>query len=323
MVRAMRFAIVGSGGVGGYYGARLVRAGQDVTFLARGAHLRAMRERGLSIRSAEGDFTVPVRAEEDAARVGPVDVIVLAVKNYDVPSVLPLVKVLAAASDRPTLGGSTAAVLTLQNGVDSPGEVAAAVGEAPVIGGTTYISTAIAEPGVISQTGTLHRIILGEVFGDTSRVSARAQTLRDTLAAAGLNVEVVADARAPLWEKLAFLAPMSGFCTAARLPLGPLRDAGPVFREQFQEAAAEVLRVANAEGVATTTRAEDVVAFMDGLQDNMRPSMMVDLEAGKPLEVEYLQGTVSRRGRARGVPTPVMSTLYSLLLPHARGPRKG
>ncbi len=321
MVRAMRFAIVGSGGVGGYYGARLVRAGRDVTFLARGAHLRAMRERGLSVRSAEGDFTVPVRAEEDAARVGPVDVVVLAVKNYDVPSVLPLVKTLATAADRPALGGTTAAVLTLQNGVDSPGEVAAVLGEAPVIGGTTYISTAISEPGVISQTGTLHRILLGEVFGDTSRVSARAQALRDTLAGAGLNVEAVADARAPLWEKLAFLAAMSGFCTAARLPLGPLRE-GPLFHEMFQEAAAEVLRVAAAEGVTTTTRPEDVARFMDGLQPQMRPSMMVDLEGGKPLEVEYLQGTVSRRGRARGVPTPVMSTLYSLLLPHARGLRK-
>ncbi|MBZ4416591.1 ketopantoate reductase family protein [Myxococcus sp. RHSTA-1-4] len=317
----MRFAIVGSGGVGGYYGARLVRAGQQVTFLARGAHLRAMRERGLTIRSAEGDFTVPVRAEEDAARVGPVDVVVLAVKNYDVPSVLPTAKTLAAASDRPALGGSTASILTLQNGVDSPGEVASAVGEAPVIGGTTYISTAISEPGVISQTGTYHRIVLGEVFGDTSRVSARVQSLRDTLAGAGLNVEAVADARAPLWEKLAFLAAMSGFCTAARLPLGPLREA-PLFREMFQEAAAEVLRVAAAEGVTTTTRPEDVARFMEGLQADMRPSMLVDLEGGKPLEVEYLQGTVSRRGRARGVPTPVMSTLYSLLLPHARGLRK-
>jgi len=319
----MRFAIVGSGGVGGYYGARLVRAGHEVTFLARGAHLRAMRERGLTLRSEEGDFTVPVHAEEDATRVGPADVILLAVKNYDVPAVLPTVKTLAAASDRPALGGSTAAIVTLQNGVDSPGEVAAAVGEAPVIGGTTYISTAISEPGIISQAGTLHRIILGEVFGDTSRVSARVQSLRDTLASAGLNVEAVADARGPLWEKLAFLAAMSGFCTAARLPLGPLRDAGPAFREQFQEAAAEVLRVAAAEGVATTTRPEDVARFMEGLQGTMRPSMMVDLEAGKPLEVEYLQGTVSRRGRARGVPTPVMSTLYSLLLPHARGLRKG
>jgi 2-dehydropantoate 2-reductase len=311
----MRFAIVGSGGVGGYYGARLVRAGHEVTFLARGAHLRAMREKGLSIRSEAGDFTVPVHAEEDAGAVGPVDTVLVAVKNYDVPSVLPMVRTLAGLPSGP-------AIVTLQNGVDSPGEVAAAVGEPPVIGGTTYISTAISEPGVIRQTGQYHRIILGEVYGDTSRVSARVQALRDTLAGAGLNVEAVADARVPLWEKLAFLAAMSGFCTAARLPFGPLREA-PEFREMFGEAAAEVLRIARAEGVPVTLRPEEVVAFMEGLAKEMKPSMLVDLEGGKPLEVEYLQGTVVRRARAHGIPTPVMTTLYAVLRPHARGLRTG
>ncbi|MCP3167988.1 ketopantoate reductase family protein [Myxococcus qinghaiensis] len=318
----MRFAIVGSGGVGGYYGARLVRAGHEVGFLARGSHLKAMRDKGLTILSQEGDFTVPVRAEEDAARLGPVDVVVLAVKNYDVASVLPQVKTLLAASERPALGGSSAAVVTLQNGVDSPSEVAAAVGEPVVIGGTTYISTAITEPGVIRQAGTLHRVVLGETFGDLSQVSSRVQALRDVLAQAGLNAEAVADIRAPLWEKLAFLAAMAGFCTAARSSIGPLREA-PFFRDVFREAVAEVLRVAAAEGVSTPTRPDDVVRFMEAMAPEIRPSMMVDFDAGKPLEVEYLQGTVARRGHALGVPTPVMSTLYSVLLPHARGSRQG
>lgn len=318
----MRFAIIGSGGVGGYYGARLVRAGHDVRFLARGAHLSAMRARGLTILSPEGDFTVPVRAEDDATLLGPVDVVVLAVKNYDVASVLPQVKAVVAASRNPALGGASAVVLTLQNGVDSPSEVAAALGEPAVMGGTTYMSTAIREPGVIRQVGTLHRIVLGEAFGDTSHVSERVQTLRDTLAQAGLNVEAVADIRGPLWEKLAFLAAMSGFCTAGRASVGTLRE-GPFFRETFREAAAEVLRVAAAEGVVTTNRAEDVVRFMESLAPEMRPSMMVDLDAGKTLEVEYLQGTVARRGHVLGVPTPVMSTLYSVLLPHARGSSQG
>ncbi|MFY2558146.1 ketopantoate reductase family protein [Corallococcus terminator] len=318
----MRFAIVGSGGVGGYYGARLVRGGHEVGFLARGAHLKAMRERGLTVLSQEGDFTVPVRAEEDAARLGPVDVVVLAVKNYDVASVLTQVKTLLAASERPALGGPSAVVVTLQNGVDSPSEVAAAVGEAVVIGGTTYISTAITEPGVIRQAGTLHRVVLGETFGDISRVSSRVQTLRDVLAQAGINAEAVADIRAPLWEKLAFLAAMAGFCTAARSAIGPLREA-PFFRDVFREAVAEVLRVAAAEGVSTTTRPDDVVRFMEAMAPEIRPSMMADFDAGKPLEVEYLQGTVARRGHALGVPTPVMSTLYSVLLPHARGSRQG
>jgi len=318
----MRFAIVGSGGVGGYYGARLVRAGHDVRFLARGAHLRAMRDKGLTVLSPEGDFTLAVRAEEDAALIGPVDVVVLAVKNYDVASVLPVLRTLTAASDTPALGGATAVVVTLQNGVDSPSEVAAAVGEAAVIGGTTYISTAISEPGVIRQAGTLNRVVLGEAFGDTSRVSQRVRTLRDVFADAGVTTDAVADIRGPLWEKLAFLASMAGFCTAARTSVGPLRE-GPFFRDMFREAASEVLRVAAAEGVVTTTRPDDVVRFMEGLGPQMRPSMMVDFEAGKPLEVEYLQGTVARRGHALGIPTPVMSTLYSVLLPLAKGTRGG
>ncbi|ATB47452.1 ketopantoate reductase family protein [Corallococcus macrosporus] len=317
----MRFAILGSGGVGGYFGARLVRAGHDVTFLARGAHLRAMREHGLTIRGPDGDFTVPVKADDDVQRFGPVDAVLLAVKNYDVASVLPAVKTLLDARGTPAPGESPPFVLTLQNGVDSPSEVAAVVGEAAVMGGTTYLSAIISEPGVITQTGTNHRIVLGEVFGDTSRVSARAQALRDALAGAGVTVEAVADARGALWDKLSFLGCMSAFSTAARLPVGALRD-NPAFREMFRQATLEVLSVAAAEGVTTTRTPESLVRYMDELPAHMRPSMLGDLENGKPLEVESLQGAVVRRGRARGVPTPVLSTLHVLLLPHARGERK-
>ncbi len=318
----MRFAIVGSGGVGGFFGARLVRAGHDVTFLARGAHLRAMRERGLTIRGPDGDFTVPVKVEDDAQRFGPVDVVLLAVKNYDVASVLPVVKTLLSPRESTAQGETAPWVVTLQNGVDSPAEVAAVVGEAAVMGGTTYISAAISEPGVITQTGMNHRMVLGEVFGDLSRVSARAQALRDVMDRAGLHVEAVADARGALWDKLSFLGCMSGFATAARRPVGALRD-NPVFRDVFKQATTEVLQVAAAEGVTTTRTPESLVQYMDGLPAHMRPSMLVDLENGKPLEVEFLQGAVVRRGQARGVPTPVMSTLYALLQPHAQGERKG
>ncbi|WP_426751496.1 ketopantoate reductase family protein [Myxococcus sp. Y35] len=318
----MRFAIVGSGGVGAYFGARLVRAGHDVTFLARGAHLRAMRERGLSIRSPDGDFTLPVKAEDDVQRFGPVDGVFLAVKTYDVASVLPAVKTLLSARGDVPQGATPPWVLTLQNGVDSPAEVAAVVGESAVMGGTTYISAAITEPGVITQVGTIHRIVLGEVFGDTSRVSPRAQALRDALAGAGVTVEAVPDARGALWDKLSFLGCLSGFGTVTRLPAGVLRES-PALREVFQQAGAEVLQVAAAEGVTTTRTPEALLQYLDGLPAHMRPSMLGDLENGKPLEVEYLQGAVVRRGRARGVPTPVMATLYALLLPHARGERKG
>src|SRR5262245_27671160 len=153
----MQFAILGSGAVGGYYGAKLARAGHDVTFIARGAHLAAIRERGLEVRSAVlGDFVAHGKAEEDTSRVGPADVIVVAVKTYDNPTALPLLK--------PMLGGDTV-VLTIQNGVDSAGEVAAVAGESRTLGGTTYIATALEAPGLIVQTGDHRRIVFGEAFG--------------------------------------------------------------------------------------------------------------------------------------------------------------
>src|SRR3954468_1626098 len=161
----MRFAILGSGGVGGYYGARLARAGHDVTFVARGAHLQAIRDRGLQIKSpALEDFTVRASAEEDTTRIGPVDVVIVAVKTYDNPTAFPRIE--------PMLGPDTA-ILTLQNGVDSVAELADIYGERRVIGGTTYVAASIAAPGVIEQTGSHRRIVFGEVFGNPPRRSDR------------------------------------------------------------------------------------------------------------------------------------------------------
>ena len=193
----MKFAILGSGAVGGYYGAKLARAGHDVTFIARGAHLAAMRERGLEIRSPVlGDFTVRARAEEDPGRVGPVDVVIVAVKAYDNASALPRIA--------PMIGPDTT-ILPLQNGVDSAAELAAQFGEAPVVGGVTYIATALAAPGLIEQTGTHRRIVFGEVFGALPRLSARVGAIRDALAGADIQVEAVEDGRVPIWEKFIFL----------------------------------------------------------------------------------------------------------------------
>jgi 2-dehydropantoate 2-reductase len=175
----MKFAILGSGAVGGYYGAKLARAGNDVTFVARGAHLAAIREHGLQIRSPMlGDFVVRAAAEEDTARVGAVDVVVVAVKAYDNETALPRL--------RPMMRESTA-VLTLQNGVDSAREVAAQVGEAAVIGGPTYIATALSAPGVIEQTGTHRRIVFGEVFGALPRMTDRVRSIHQALAGADIQ----------------------------------------------------------------------------------------------------------------------------------------
>jgi len=305
----MRFAILGSGAVGGYYGARLARAGHTVTFVARGAHLAAIRERGLEVRSpALGDFTVRAAAEEDTTRVGPVDVVIHAVKAYDNEAALPLIE--------PMLGPSTT-VLTLQNGVDSVAELAAAVGEPRVLGGTTYIATALTSPGVIEQTGTYRRIVFGEVFGDLPRTSDRVTRLHDAFTEADIQSEPAADGRVPIWEKFIFLVSLAGFTGGARLPIGPVW-ADPFVRAQFLEGCREIERLARAEGVPVAPDVIDrISAYIDGIPGSMRSSLLIDLSQGKRIEVEALHGSVVRRARKAGVPAPIMSTLYALLKPWA------
>ena len=308
----MRFAILGSGAVGGYYGAKLARAGHDVTFIARGAHLAAIRARGLEIRSpALEGFTVHARAEEDTSKVGPVDVAIVAVKAYDNASALPLVA--------PLVGPETA-VLTLQNGVDSVNDLAARIGEAPVIGGTTYIATALSAPGVIEQTGTHRRIVFGEVFGQLPRLSPRVQTLHEALAGADIQSQAVDDGRVPIWEKFIFLVALAGFTGASRLPIGPLW-ADPQIRAQFLDACREVERLARAEGVQVAPDVIDrITAYVDALPGSMRSSLLIDLAQGKRIEVESLHGSVVRRAARAGVPAPIMATLYAVLKPFADGP---
>ena len=301
----MQIAILGSGAVGGYYGARLSRAGHDVTFIARGAHLAAMRERGLTIKSpALFDFTIPVRAEEDTRRVGPVDLVLVAVKAYDNQTALPML--------RPMLGDSTT-VLTVQNGVDSAAEVSAVAGESRTLGGATYIATALETPGVIVQTGSHRRIRFGEVFGDLPRVSDRVAALRDAFAAADIEVDIFGDGRVPIWEKFIFLAALAGFTGAARLPIGPVWS-DPVVRAQFLAGCREIEAVARAEGVPVAADVVDrITPYVDKIPGTMRSSLLIDLQNGKRTEVEALQGSVVRRGAARGVATPILSTLYGLL----------
>ncbi len=307
----MKFSILGSGAVGGYYGAKLVRAGHDVTFVARGAHLAAIRERGLEIRSpALGDFTVHARAEDDTARVGPVDVVIVAVKAYDNGSALPLIA--------PMIGPQTT-ILPLQNGVDSASELAARFGEAPVVGGVTYIATALAAPGVIEQTGTHRRIVFGEVFGTLPRMTDRISAIRDALAGADIQAEAVEDGRVPIWEKFIFLVSLAGFTGASRLPIGPVW-ADPVIRERFLDSCREIERLARAEGVPVATDiVERISSYAAAIPATMRSSLLIDLSQGKRIEVEQLQGSVVRRAARLGVPVPITSTLYAVLKPWADG----
>ena len=310
----MRFAILGSGAVGGYFGAKLARAGQDVTFIARGAHLEAIRTRGLAVKSAKlGDFVVQARAESDTAKIGPVDVVIVSVKAYDNATALPMLK--------PMIGPDTT-VLTLQNGVDSTDDVAAIAGEQHVLGGTTYVATALEAPGLIVQTGVHRSIIFGEVFRDRGRITPRVQAIADALAGADIQTTAVADARIPIWDKYVYLAAFSGFTGATRLAIGHIWKF-PHVREMFYACSREIAAIAKAEGVEiSANRFETLEEYMTNLPPTTRSSLLIDLEQGKRIEVEALQGAAVRRAAKHGVAVPIVSTLYAVLKPYENGALK-
>jgi 2-dehydropantoate 2-reductase len=307
----VRIAIVGSGAVGGYFGAKLAQSGQDVVFIARGAHLAAIRAGGLRIQSARlGDFIVHSDAHDDPTAVGPVDLVLFTVKAYDNASALPLLA--------PLVGRETV-VLTLQNGVDSVDEVAGAVGAAHVLGGTTYVATALEAPGLIVQTGVHRSIIFGEVFDGRGSITPRVQAIADVMAPADIHVTPVPDGRVPIWDKFVYLAPFSGFTGAARLPIGPLWEDAHV-REMFYAAAREVAALAAAEGVTLSPNRWDTLQdYMTNIPPTTRSSLLIDLEMGKRIEVEALQGAAVRRAARHGLAMPIISTLYAVLRPWAAG----
>lgn len=306
----MHFAILGSGGVGGYFGAKLAAAGHPVSFIARGAHLRAIQERGLLVWSPLGDLAIHADAHDDPSAIGPVEVVLVAVKTYHNAEALPAL--------RPLVGESTI-VLTLQNGVDSADEVAAVVGADAVLGGAAYVATSIRLPGLIEQTGTHRRIVFGEVFSPSARLSDRVQRLSEVFESADIQSEPHADARGPLWEKFIYLAPFAGLAGATRRTAGPIwRE--PELRQRFLTAVAEVEAVAAAQNVPLADGHHDrLVAYMDGLPADMRASLLIDLAGGRPIEVEALLGSVVRRGEAAGVATPVMREMYEALRPFSQG----
>ena len=312
----MRFAVVGSGAVGGYYGAKLQRAGHEVTLIARGKNLAALREKGMTIESAAlGHFQVKPRAEESAANVWGTEVVLLATKTYDNDTAIPLVEHLLDQ------GAPGAYVLSLQNGVSSPYALAEAVGDARVMAGPTYVAAALVEPGRIVQTGTHRRIAFGEIFNIGREISARARTLHEIFEGADIISEPHADGRVPLWQKYTYLGPFAAFTGAARLPIGPLwADAGT--RQSFLAASGEMHALANAEGV---TLAPDSItqleSYIGSLQPDTRSSLLIDLQQGKKIEVEGLLGFAVRLGERHGVATPIIKALYSALKPWADGPR--
>jgi 2-dehydropantoate 2-reductase len=307
----MRIVIFGSGSVGGYFGGCLARAGVEVVFIARGEHLRALQRHGLRVDSPQGDFVVhPVRATDDATQAGPADVVILGVKTWQVAD--------AAAAMRPLLGPETF-VVPLQNGVETPGQLAAALGVDRVVGGLCRIICLLVGPGHVRHVGGTPAIAVGEL---DRRPSDRTERLRLTFERAGVVVKIAPDIHVALWEKFLFLAPWSGLGALARAPLGTLLRV-PQTRQVLEAAMAEIAAVARARGVALD---DDVVArhmrFLEATPAEATASMQRDIIAGRPSELESQSGAVVRLGREAGVPTPVHAFIYGSLLPlelRARG----
>lgn len=305
----MRIVVMGAGGVGGYFGAYLARAGHEVTFLARGAHLDAMRRHGFRLEGPRGDIVLErIGATDDPATLGaPADVVLFAVKLYDTEA--------AGEAIRPVVGPGTM-VVNLQNGVDGPDRLAAVVGTGAVLGGAAYVSALIAEPGVVRYTSDMSRIVFGELDGT---VSERATAFRDACRDAGFEAEVSPDIRVTLWDKFVLLATNAGLTTLLRKPAGEVYT-DPEIMELAQAMMREVVAVAAAEGVRTSADVvERSVALSKSFPPGMYASMYHDLARGRRLEVASLSGLVARRGKALGVPVPHHTTVWCALKPHAGG----
>lgn len=305
----MKIAIMGSGGLGGLYGGRLAHAGYDVSFVARGAHLAAMKEHGLLISNeAQGNIHIPrVKVTDDPATIGVVDLVLIAVKLWDTESAVRAVK--------PLVGPHTA-VMSLQNGVIKDDILRREFGEAAVMGGVAYVATHISRPGVIHQTGAMQRLIFGEYDGRRSR---RAEQLLEALLHAGIQAEIADDIRRTLWEKYVFLVGLSGTTATMRSTIGPIRS-NPQTRGFLFDLLKETVAVGRAHGVNLPENyAEQRLAFVDTVPVDMTSSMHHDLESGNKLEVAWLSGGVVQLGQAVGVPTPANRAVWDILALHANG----
>jgi 2-dehydropantoate 2-reductase len=302
----MRIAILGAGGVGGYYGGALARAGHQVGMLARGAHLEALRKRGLEVRTPEGSFTAPVAAAGEPEELGSPDLAVVAVKSYSLPEIAPAARLVAERG---------AVVLPLLNGVEAAERlIAGGVPDASVLGGLTEISAVRSAPGVVERRSSFQRVAVGERGrGGGAGASERAERIAAAFREAGVEARVSTDIAADLWRKLAFIASVGAACGLARSPIGPIRDT-PLGHLFIERAVGEALAVARARGVAMPPgEASRILAFVDSLAAGLKPSLLVDLEAGRPTELDDLSGAISRLGREAGVPTPVHDTAAAAL----------
>lgn len=304
----MRIAFIGAGGVGGYFGGNLAKAGHDVAFVARGAHLAAIREHGLTVESPVAPVTaLRVRATDRAEEIGPVDLVVVTAKLWDLDG--------AVRGNLALLGPETT-VLTVQNGVEAPDVVAGIVGAERTAVGVCHIATTIAGPGVVRHTGTLARMTVGDRDG-------RPRPVLDAYVAAargaGLDVTLAADVRRALWEKYVFLSALSGLTALTRLPIGPIRSTAAT-RTLFAAAVEETAALARASGAALPAEhGAKVMDLVDGLPAGMKASMLHDLERGNRLELPWLSGGVARLSAAKGLDAPVHRTIAAALAPFVDG----
>ena len=305
----MKIVMMGSGGVGGFFGGRLANAGEDVRFVARGPHLDAIRRDGITVESEQqGNINVVgVRASADPAELGPADLVILSVKLWDTEA--------AARQIMPLVGANTA-VLSLQNGVIKDEILRGIFPERNIMGGVAYVATHISRPGVIHQTGTMQRIVVGEYDGT---LSERARKLHEALLRSGVAAELSSDVRRAIWEKYVFLVGLSATTTTTRRPLGAVLE-NPRSHAFLHEIMREVVRVGRAQGVhLAEDYADQRMAFAKTLPYDMTSSMHHDLERGNRLEVDWLSGGVAKLGREAGGPTPANDAVCAILSVHAGG----
>ena len=307
----MRIAIMGAGSIGGYFGGMLARSGNQVTLIARGAHLAAVRERGLQIHTDDEMLTIPcsstMQATDTPSEAGVADLILLTVKTYQneqaIPAMLPMV-------------GPETTVLCLQNGIDSYVAAAQVVGPEKVLPGAAYIEAAMTEPGVVRQQGSVVRILFGEPDGSSSE---RDHVILETLERAGIAAEFSDDIQKNLYGKFLFIATMAGVTSLSRESMAQLMPR-PEWRRVIVSCMREIETVARAAGVNLDAAiVEDTLSYIEGSLDDMHASMHSDIMAGRPLELDSLNGAVVRVGRSVGAPTPINDVIYAALKPYVKG----
>ena len=300
----MKIVVMGTGGMGGYYGGLLGKGGHNVTFIARGEHLAAIQRDGLQVKSVHGDFTIsPARASDDPTQAGTPDLILFCTKTYGTDEAVEKIK--------PIVGAGTA-ILSLQNGVEAPERIGKAVGMEHMLAGATWISSAVAAPGVIKQVSDFRRVVIGELDG---KLTSRLQAIYDALKQTGITAELSDNILKVLWTKFIFISVASSFGSLTRLPMAEYR-AVPETRALIIRLLREVEALARRDGVELDPDVlEKTLVFIDNNGPKIKSSMQLDVEAGRRTEIDSILGAIGRKGRELGVETPVADMLYAALLP--------